>query len=60
MAQSVKHLTLDFGSGSDLMVPELEPQIQLYADRAEAACDSLSFLSLSLTLPSSLALSQNK
>ena len=47
MAQSVKHLTLDFGSGHDLTVPEIEPCIRLCADSSEPAWDSLS-LSLSL------------
>ena len=37
MAQSVKLLTLDFGSGHDLMALELEPHIEVCADSAEAA-----------------------
>ena len=45
MVQSVKHLTLDFGLGHDLMVHELEPHIGLCVDRAEPAWDSLSFSS---------------
>ena len=63
MAQLVKHLTLDFGSGHDLTVHEFESGIGLCADRAEPAWDSLS---LPLTLCSSptcslfLSLSQNK
>ena len=40
VAQSVKHLTLDFGSGHDLTVHEFEPHI--YADSAKPAWDSLS------------------
>ena len=46
MAQSVKCLTLDFGSGHDLTVGEFEPCIELSADSMELAWDSLSpFLS---------------
>ena len=67
MALWVQCLTLDFGSGHDLMVPEIESHIRLHADSMESAWDSLSslasapppctfFLSLSL----SLSLSQNK
>ena len=54
MAQSVKHLTLDFGSGRDLTVCELEPHIGLWADIMEPAWDSVS---LSLSAPSLLSLS---
>ena len=32
VAQSVKRPTLDFGSGHDLMVPEIGPHIGLHAD----------------------------
>ena len=42
VAQSVKHLTLDFGSGHDLMVCEFEPCVRLCADSEEPAWDSLS------------------
>ena len=42
MAQSVKQPTLDFGSGHDLGVYELEPHIGFYADSAKPAWDSLS------------------
>ena len=42
MAQSVKHLNLDFSSGHDLNVDELEPDIGLCVDSAEPAWDSLS------------------
>ena len=31
VAQSVKHLTLDFGSGHDLLVHEFEPHVLLCA-----------------------------
>ena len=63
MAQSVKQLTLDFGSGHDLMVGEFQPhefkpRIRLCT---EPAWDSLSLLPLSLPLPPAVhALSQNK
>ena len=52
MAQSVKRLTHDFGSGHDLTVLEFEPHIGLCADSIEPALDSLS-PSLSLPLPCS-------
>ena len=42
MAHSVEHLILDFGSGHDLMVRELEPGIGLCADSEEPAWDALS------------------
>ena len=54
MAQWVKNLTLDFGSGHDLAVREFEPCVGLYADGAEPVWGSLS---LSLPLPSSCSLS---
>ena len=56
MAQLVKRLTLDFGSGDDLVVHEFEPHVGLWADSVEAAWDSVS-LPLSLPLPSLCALS---
>ena len=37
MAQWVQHLTLDFGSGHDLTVSEIEPRAGLCADSAEPA-----------------------
>ena len=43
-AQSIERLTLDFGSGNDLMVCGIKPHIGLCADNAEPASD---FLSLS-------------
>ena len=46
MAQSVKRLTLDFGSGHDLTVCEFKPQVKLCADSVESAHS----LSLSLSL----------
>ena len=42
MAQPVGPLTLDFGSGHDLTVRELEPHIRSCADSVEPAWDSLS------------------
>ena len=61
MAQSVKHPTLGFGPGQDLMVPELKFHTGLHADGGEPAWDSLlptrtsparsRSLSLSLSLP---------
>ena len=42
VAQSVMCLTLDFGSGCDLMVCETEPHIVLCTDSVEPAWDSLS------------------
>ena len=61
MAQLVKHLTLDLGSGHDLVVHEFEPYIRFCADSADPAWDSLSPpLSLPLAHLLSLCLSQNK
>ena len=42
MAHSVKRLTLDFGSGHDLMVHEFKSCVGLGTDSAEPAWDSLS------------------
>ena len=56
VAQSVKNLTLDLGSGNDLMVHETEPHVGLCTNGAELAWDSLS-LPLSLPLPCSHSLS---
>ena len=42
VAQSVKHLTLDFSSGHDLPVRGFKPCIRLHADSVEPALDSLS------------------
>ena len=51
VALSLRYLTLDFGSGHDLTVHEMEPQVGLCADGVEPAWDSLSVsLSLSLSL----------
>ena len=51
MARSFQPVTLDFGSGHDLMVREFKPHVRLCAGSAEPAWDSLS-------LP--LSLSKNK
>ena len=45
MAQSVKGLTLDFGSGHDLTVGEFEPHIGLHAE-----CGTCLGFSLSLRI----------
>ena len=55
-AQAVKRLTLEFGSGHDLMVLGIEPHIRLCPDSTEPAWDSLSapsllVLSVSLSPP---------
>ena len=42
VVQSVKRLTLDFGSGHDLMVCEIEPHVESHFGNAEPAWDSLS------------------
>ena len=64
MAWSVKRLTLDFGSGHDVAVCEIEPHIRLCTGSTEPAWDSLSAppllacmsaLSLSLSLSFSLS-----
>ena len=57
MAQSVKLPTLDFSSGHDLMVPEIEPRVGLCADSVEPGWDSVS---LSLSAPPLFSLSQNR
>ena len=50
VARSVKRLTLDFGSGHDLMTQELKPHSGLCADSVEPAWDSLSLPLPLLTL----------
>ena len=54
---SIKSLTLDLGSGHDLVIREFQPHTILCADGAEPAWDSHSFC-LSLPLPCSLSLSK--
>ena len=41
MAQPVKHLTLDFGSGHDIRICEIESHVKFWADSKEPAWDSL-------------------
>ena len=57
MAQAVKRLSLDFGSGHDLTTREFETRVGLCADSAETAWDSLS---PSLSGPPSFVLSLSK
>ena len=38
----VKSMTVDFGSGHDLRVHEIEPRIRFFHDSVELAWDSLS------------------
>ena len=45
MAQSVERLTLDFDSGRDFTVRELEPQVGFCTDSTKTAWDSLSLSS---------------
>ena len=59
MAQSVKHPTLGFGSGHDLMVCEFEPLVGLHSDSAEPAWDSLSLFAL-LLLKCAMSLSLSR
>ena len=53
VAQSVKRLTFDFGSGHDLTVCEIGPHIGLRADNTETAWVSVS---PSLSAPPTLVL----
>ena len=53
MSHSVERPTLDFDSVHNLMVREIEPCVELWADSVEPAWDSLS---PSLTAPPLLAL----
>ena len=57
VAQSVKHPTVDFGPGHDLMTCEFEPRIGLCTDSVEPAWDSF-YPSLSASLPLALYLSK--
>ena len=54
VAQSLKHVTLDFCSGHDLTVHGFKTCIGLCADNMEPACNSVSLFALHPTL------SQNK
>ena len=63
MAQLVKCLPLDFSSGHDLMICEIEPRAGLLAHSMEPAWGSPSLSApspLALSLSLSLSLSQNK
>ena len=51
MVQSVKHLTLDLGSGHDLTIREVEPRLGLCANTVLTAGNLLGVLSLPLSLP---------
>ena len=42
VAQLVKHLTLDFDSGCDVTVYEIEPNVSPTLDRVKPSSDSLS------------------
>ena len=57
MGWSVKRRTLDFGSGHDLTVHEIESHVRLCADRVESAWNSPS-LSAPPLLVLSLSLSK--
>ena len=57
MAQSVKHLTPDFGSGHDFIVLEIKPQVEPCADGVEPAWESVSPV---LSAPPPLVLSLSK
>ena len=62
MAQSVKHPTLDFGSGHDLRVREFKPHVRLCSGSELTMRSLLGILSLCpfCILSLSLSLSQNK
>ena len=61
VAQSVKRLILDLGSGHDLTVCEFEPHVRLCADGMEPVWDSVSpSLCLSPTCACVLFLSLSK
>ena len=70
VAQLVERPTLDFGSGHELTVPEIEPRVRLWADSRKLTWDSLSLslsspptlthaLSLSLSLSEQINIKQN-
>ena len=60
VAQSVECLTLDFGSGHDLMVCEIEPHVRRHVLRAQSLLVPFLPLSLPLTHWYSLCLSLSK
>ena len=49
MAQSVKHISLDLGSGNDLTIHEISTAEGLCSDSVEPAWDFLSALLLALS-----------
>ena len=55
VAQSIKYPTLDFGSGHDPTVPEIEPHVGLCVNSVEPAWD---LLSPSFSTPPWLSLSK--
>ena len=59
VAQRVTRLTLDFGSGHNLTVPDFEPRVRLCTDSVESTWNSVS-LSLCPSPAHSLSLSPNK
>ena len=59
VAQSLKHPTLDFGSGHDLTVPGIEPHVGLCTNHRVCLGFSL-LLSLPLLCSCTCALSLNK
>ena len=61
VAQSIKHQTLDFGSGHDLMVHEVKLHVRLCPDSMEPAWDCLSpSLSSPLLLAHTFSLALSK
>ena len=56
----VAQSTLDFGSGHDLTVCEIEPRTWLFADSAEPAWDFSLSVSLPLSCSHTLSLKINK
>ena len=60
MAQLVKHLTLDFGSGHDLTVGGIEARDGLCTNSMEPAWDSLSLSLSAFPHAGMLSPSQNK
>ena len=59
VALSVTCLTLGFGSGHDLKVPEFKPQVRLHADKEKPGWDFLS-VPLPYSCFHSLSLKMNK
>ena len=59
VAQLLKHLTLNFGSGHDLTICEIKPHVKLCASSVEPAWDSLSPSLHSLACTCSFSLKTN-